>query len=98
MCSGTDLELDKRKIPGAMQAGQKRAFDLVVTPSGVRRKAILCRAPRHHCRSCGAMFMPASYRRLDKHFHNLKCVSMYLHIAHQLSSKHLERLFWSCLD
>ena len=54
---------------------------------------IQCRAPRHHCRSCGAMFMPDSYRHLDKHFHNLKCVSMYLHIAHQLSFEHLEGLF-----
>ena len=93
VCSGTDLELDTRKIPGAMQASHKRAYDLVVTPSGVRRKVIQCRAPRHHCRSCGAMFMPDSYRHLDKHFHNLKCVSMYLHIAHQLSFRHLEGLF-----
>ena len=93
VCCGTDLELSTLKIPGAMQASQKRAYDLVVTPSGVRRKTILCRAPRHHCHSCGATFMPASYRRLDKHFHNLKCVSMYLHIARQLSVRHLEALF-----
>jgi predicted RecB family nuclease len=97
VCSGTDLELDTRKLPGAMQAGRKRAYDLAVTPSGVRRKTILCRAPRHHCRSCKAMFLPAAYRNLDKHFHNLKCVSMYLHIAHQLSFKHLEGLFLDLL-
>jgi predicted RecB family nuclease len=93
VCSGTDLELNTKKIPGTMQAGHKRAYDLAVTPSGLRRKTILVRAPRHHCRSCHAIFIPASYRNLDKHFHNLKCVSMYLHIAHQLSFKHLEALF-----
>jgi predicted RecB family nuclease len=60
ICSGTDLEVDTRKIPGAIHAYRKRAYDLVVTPSGVRRKAILYRAPRHHCRSCGAMFLPDS--------------------------------------
>jgi hypothetical protein len=88
-CSGTDLELDTRRLPGVIQAGRKRAYDLVVTPSGVRRKVIMCRAPRHLCRSCGAMFMPDSYRNLDKHFHNLKCVTMYLHIARRLSLRHV---------
>jgi hypothetical protein len=93
VCSGTALELDSKKIAGAMKASQKRVYDLVVTPSGVRRKVILCRSTRHHCRSCGAMFIPDSYRHLDKHFHNLKCVSIYLHIARQLSFRHLEGLF-----
>ena len=91
-CSGTDLELDSRKLPGAMQASTKRAYDLVITSSGVRRKVILCRAPRHHCRSCGAMFIPESYRRLDSHYHNLKCLTMYFYIARRLSFRHLEGL------
>ncbi len=91
-CSGTDLKIDSRKLPGAMKAGLKRAYDLLVTPSGVRRRVILCRASRHLCRSCGAMFMPDTYRNLDKHFHNLKCVTMYLHIARRLSFSHLEGL------
>jgi hypothetical protein len=92
VCSGTDLELDSRRLPGVMKANLKRAYDLVVTPSGLRRKVIQCRAARHLCRSCGAMFMPESYRRLDKHFHNLKCVAMYFHIARRLSFSHIEGL------
>ena len=71
----------------------KRAFDLVVTPGGVRRRVIQCRSPVHRCRRCGHCFVPASYRNLDKHFHRLKSWAMYLHVAHQISFGTLEELF-----
>jgi hypothetical protein len=70
----------------------KRAFDLVVTPGGVRRKVIVCRSPIHRCQRCGHTFIPASYQNLDKHFHGLKSWAIYLHVAHQISFGTLEEL------
>jgi hypothetical protein len=84
-CSGTDIELDPEKKAAALSSRVKRAFDLVITSSGLRRKVIECRSPRHRCRGCGERFIPESYRRLDKHFHNLKSWAMYLHVAHRHS-------------
>ena len=37
------------------------------------------------CQRCGHRFIPVAYQNLDKHFHNLKSWSMYLHVAHQIS-------------
>jgi predicted RecB family nuclease len=84
-CKSGDLVL----VPGGRTDGKetrhKRAFDLVVTPGGVRRKVIECRSPVHLCQGCGRRFIPSAYENLDKHFHALKSWSMYLHVAHQIS-------------
>src|SRR5262249_34554395 len=36
----------------------KRAFDLVLTPSGLRRSIVHCRTSVHRCQSCGVTFVP----------------------------------------
>ena len=63
----------------------KRAFDLVHTPTGIRRKVISCRTSVHQCRKCGYAFVPDEYAQLDKHFHGLKSWAMYHHMVHQQS-------------
>ena len=62
----------------------KRAFDLVFTPSGIRRKVIHCRAAVHECTTCGQVFVPERYQRLAKHYHGLMSWAMYEHIAHRV--------------
>jgi predicted RecB family nuclease len=62
----------------------KRAFDLVLTASGIRRRVTHCRSSVHKCLSCGSMFVPEEHQRLDKHFHGLKAWAMYQHVAHRL--------------
>ena len=64
----------------------KRAFDLVFTSSGIKRKVIECRASIHHCLNCGHKFVPERYQRLAKHFHGLMSWAMYEYIVHRLSS------------
>jgi predicted RecB family nuclease len=92
-CSGTDIELDPEKTRvGGQISRVRRAFDLVITSSGLRRKVIECRSPRHRCRGCGERFIPESYRRLDKHHHNLKSWAMYLHVAHRHSFQTLQEI------
>src|SRR5208283_1451456 len=63
----------------------KRAFDLVITSSGVRRKVIECRPRLQRCLACGRTFLHEQHERLDKHFHGLKSWAMYQHVAHRLS-------------
>ncbi len=64
----------------------KRAFDLVFTSGGIKRKVVECRASIHHCLNCGRKFVPERYERLAKHFHGLMSWAMYEHIVHRLSA------------
>jgi predicted RecB family nuclease len=71
---------------------RKRAFDLVFTPAGVRRRVIECRTIPYRCQQCGTAFLPERYERLDKHFHALKSWAMYQHVAQDLSFPKIEAM------
>jgi hypothetical protein len=82
----------------------KRAFDLVLTPSGVKRKIIACRTSVHQCLQCGTTFVPDHHQRLDKHFHGLKSWAMFQHVTYRISLETIckmaeeffgIRIFWS---
>src|SRR4030095_9166149 len=82
----------------------KRAFDLVLTPSGVKRKIIACRTSVHQCLQCGTEFVPDHHQRLDKHFHGLKSWAMFQHVTYRISLEAIckmaeeffgIRIFWS---
>jgi hypothetical protein len=92
-CGSSDLEAGSKAKADAKRSRVKRAFDLVVTPTGVRRKVIEFRSPVHQCQKCGNSFIPASYQNLARHFHNLRSWAMYFHVAHQLSFGTLEDVF-----
>jgi hypothetical protein len=70
----------------------KRAFDLVITASGIKRKVIECRAPVLRCLACNRAFVSEEYERLDKHFHGLKSWAIYQHVAHRLSLGTIEAM------
>jgi predicted RecB family nuclease len=73
-----------KKIPGHFLK-HKTSFDLVFTPSGIKRKVIECRSAVHECGKCGKTFVPDRYQRLAKHFHGLKSWAIYEHVAHRIS-------------
>src|SRR5262249_45458412 len=81
-CGSGDVEAPMKPRTDVKGSRAKRAFDLIVTPGGVRRKIIEYRSPVHRCQGCGRTFIPASYQNLDKHFHGLKSWAIYLHVAH----------------
>jgi predicted RecB family nuclease len=85
-CKGTSLttEFDRKGL-GCYSPTPKRAYDLILTPAGVRRKVIECRASVHRCLDCASCFIPETYKRLDKHFHGLKSWAMYQHVVHGIS-------------
>jgi hypothetical protein len=70
----------------------KRAFDLVATPTGVRRRVVEYRTTVHRCLVCGAEFVPHEHERLDKHFHGLKSWAMVHHVAYRLSLGTIARM------
>ena len=76
----------------------KRAFDLVITSSGMRRKVIECRPRMQRCLACGRTFVPKQHERLDKHFHGLKSWVMYQHVAHRLSMGTIETMLREFFD
>jgi predicted RecB family nuclease len=81
-CKAKDFTPIPRSSREVKDPRSKRAFDLVFTPSGVRRRVIECRTIPYRCRQCGTAFLPEEYERLDKHFHGLKSWAMYEHVAH----------------
>jgi predicted RecB family nuclease len=85
-CKGTSVttEFDHKEL-GCRNPRARRAYDLVLTPAGVRRKVIECRASVHRCLDCGLCFIPPTYTRLDRHFHGLKSWAMYQHVVHRVS-------------
>src|SRR5205823_2869661 len=68
-------------------------FDLVFTPSGIKRKVIECRTSMHECLGCHTIFVPERYQRLAKHFHGLMSWAMHEHVAHRISCPMLHEMF-----
>jgi predicted RecB family nuclease len=92
-CKGTSLTTEAyRRGADCPEPRPRRAYDLVMTPSGVRRKVIEVRASVHRCLDCGRRFIPEALRRLDKHFHGLKCWAMYHHVAHHIGLKGISQM------
>ena len=76
----------------------KRAFDLVLTYGGIKRKVFECRSVVQQCQKCGEIFIPSEYERLDKHFHGLKSWAMFQHVAYGTSFGVLEEMFREFFD
>jgi hypothetical protein len=93
-CGGRGLVIIQKghRIEG-VSVNVKRAFDLVITPGGLKRKIIECRANVYRCSRCGHCFASERYHRLAKHFHGLMSWAMYEHVAHRLSAGTLQEMF-----
>jgi hypothetical protein len=85
-CGSTDIDRPTKAHfgKGCFTKG-KRAFELVFTSNGVKRKVIECVASVHHCLKCGQTFVPSRYERLAKHFHGLMSWAMNEYIAYRVS-------------
>jgi hypothetical protein len=71
----------------------KFAYDLKFMAGGIRRQVIRCTTFYHRCDACKMLFLPESYKRLDKHQHGLKSWAMYQHVVHRISFQQLETMF-----
>jgi len=100
-----DVEIQSNDCPGCKgkritrldgKTYSKLAYDLKLTEGSIRRQVIRCTAARYRCEDCKLLFLPETYRRLDKHQHGLKSWAMYQHVVHRLSFKFLEAMFEDC--
>ena len=86
-----------KKVTG-YSTKHKKAFDLVFTPSGIKRKVIECRTSMHECLKCGEVFVPERYQRLAKHFHGLTSWAIYHHVAYRISCDMLSEMLKDLFD
>jgi predicted RecB family nuclease len=98
-CHGTDIiQLEKGNRANIKAPRVKRAFDLVFTGGGIKRRVIECKARLHQCRTCGQSYVPDRYKRLAKHFHGLMSWTMFEHVAHGISLAMLEEMLRESFD
>jgi predicted RecB family nuclease len=71
---------------------RKKAFDLVFSSAGIKRKVIECRTSIHECCKCGEIFVPDRYQRLAKHFHGLMSWAMHEYVAHRIGCPMLKEM------
>lgn len=93
VCASENVIAGVKKQVRTQEPRVKRAFDLVLTPSGVRRIVIELRTSVHKCETCGEEFVPDQHQRLDKHFHGLKNWAMFQHVAYRIALKTLTKMF-----
>ena len=92
VCKSTNLVTPKRPaIPKIHMRRTKRAFDLVMTSGGIKRKVIECQASVQQCGACGTVFVPPNYEHLDAYSHGLKSWAMFQHVAYGTSFRNSRR-------
>jgi hypothetical protein len=88
------IVLPSTRKPKNVQTRSKRAFDIVITPSSVKRKVIDVRTVAYRCLRCKHCFVPGRYERLARHFHGFMSWSAYHQITHRLGAESLAALFY----
>jgi predicted RecB family nuclease len=92
-CGGVEvIQWERGKKATGLSTRRKRAFDLVFTSGGIKRRVIECRTSVHECRSCGKVFIPDRYERLAKHFHGLMSWVTYQQVAHRINPNTLKEM------
>lgn len=90
-CESNDLGRDYHGV------SSKRAYDLEMLKTGIRRRVIKYFAAQHRCRTCGKVFVPPTYKRKkEKYLHTLKSWAMYQHVVNRMTFKNLEGIFREC--
>ncbi len=92
-CRSKEIISGVKKPVRTQEPRVKRAFDLELTSSGIKRKVIEFRTSVHQCLKCGEEFVPHQHERLDKHFHSLKSWAMFQHVEYRISLETIRRMF-----
>lgn len=94
-CGSADVNKDApKKLLGYRGPRVKKAFDLIITHSGIRRKTLECITSVHQCNGCGKAFVPPSYQQIDPYFHSLKSWSIFQHVEYRISFGTLQQMLW----
>ena len=93
ICQSKDVISGIKKQVRTQEPRVKRAFDIVFTPTGIRRRVIECRTSVHKCLKCNEEFIPIEHQRLDRHFHGLKSWAMFQHVEYNINLQVLSKMF-----
>jgi predicted RNA-binding Zn-ribbon protein involved in translation (DUF1610 family) len=93
VCGSNEVVDGIRKEVRTQEPRVKRSFDIIFTPTGVKRRIIEHRTSVHQCLVCGKEFIPDQHQRLDKHFHGLKSWAIFQHVAYRISLETLPKMF-----
>ena len=91
-CKSKEVISAVKKQVRSQEPKVKRAFDLILTPGGIRRKVIEVRTSVHKCQKCGEEFAPDQHQRLDKHFHGLKSWAIFQHVEHRTNLETVRKM------
>jgi hypothetical protein len=92
-CDSKEVINEIKKQVRTQEPRVKRSFDIIYTPTGVRRRIIEHRTSIHQCLECGREFIPDQHQRLDKHFHGLKSWFIFHHVAYRIALEALTKMF-----
>ena len=93
ICQSKDVINGIKKSVRTQEPRVKRAFDIIFTPTGIRRRVIECRTSVHKCLKCNEEFIPIEHQRLDRHFHGLKSWAMFQHVEYNINLQVLSKMF-----
>ncbi len=91
-CKSKDIISGVKKQVRTQEPRVKRAFDLVLTPGGIRRKVMEFRTSVYQCQKCSEEFIPEQHQRLDRHFQGLKRWAMFQHVEHRISLETVQKM------
>jgi predicted RecB family nuclease len=92
VCKNENVISGVKKQVRTQEPRVKRTFDVVFTPSGVRRRVIECRTSVHKCLNCNEEFVPIEHQKLDKHFHGLKSWVIFQHVKYRINLQMLSKM------
>ena len=92
ICKSKDVLYGIKKKVRSQEPRVKRSFDIIFTPTGVRRRVIEYRTSVHKCLKCNKEFIPTEHQRLDKHFHGLKSWIIFQHVEYKVNLSVLSKM------
>ena len=92
ICKSKDVLHGIKKKVRTQEPRVKQAFDLIFTPTGVRRRVIEYRTSIHKCLNCNKEFVPIEYQSLDRHLHGLKSWVMFQHVEYKTNLRVLSKM------
>jgi hypothetical protein len=93
-CGGNEITTDVGRSDFYGKSPRvRRAYDLALTPSGIKRQVIEYRSSVHRCLNCRHCFVPEEFQGLDIYGEGLRGWAMYQHVKHRLSLRTIQVMF-----
>jgi predicted RecB family nuclease len=92
ICKSANVISGVKKHIRSQEPRVKRAFDIVLTSTGMRCRVIEYRTSMYQCLACDAEFVPDEHQRLDRYLHGLKSWVIFQHVAYRTSLETISKM------